>query len=256
MNIGATNNYNLVFNLSKGEYFKWAAYDDVLLPDFISRCMELLKADESIILGHSKTTKIDEQGQCIGTYDFSNKITSHKTHIRFGYLINERHNSWVNIFGIIRKNVLKKTSLFKQCIGADRILLAELSLYGKFKEVPDYLFSRRSHGEAYTEKMNQLKVDNNQAKLGWWSKKGIKNFPTVKMFIEYIRSVNKSKLKRTEMLLCHFEIIKWFLKEGWLLTLYDTLTNIFGGSRVRYILSTQIDQIHNITRYRLGFGGG
>src|SRR5438270_1690210 len=40
-NIGANSNYNGVFRRSSGEYFKWAAHDDVLAPEFIYECVKL-----------------------------------------------------------------------------------------------------------------------------------------------------------------------------------------------------------------------
>ena len=36
-NRGASWNFNNTFHLSQGEYFKWAAHDDVLLPRYFSR---------------------------------------------------------------------------------------------------------------------------------------------------------------------------------------------------------------------------
>jgi glycosyltransferase involved in cell wall biosynthesis len=38
-NIGAAPNYNEVFRHSSGQYFKWAAHDDVLAPEFIGECV-------------------------------------------------------------------------------------------------------------------------------------------------------------------------------------------------------------------------
>ena len=42
MNIGVAGNFNQVFRLSSGEFFKWAAYDDLCAPDFLFRCVEVL----------------------------------------------------------------------------------------------------------------------------------------------------------------------------------------------------------------------
>src|SRR4051794_35048945 len=39
-NIGATQNYNRVFELASGEYFKWASHDDECHPSLIRRCLE------------------------------------------------------------------------------------------------------------------------------------------------------------------------------------------------------------------------
>ena len=49
-NLGAAWNYNRVFELSYGEYFKWAAHDDYCAPSFFERCVEALDRDRNIIL--------------------------------------------------------------------------------------------------------------------------------------------------------------------------------------------------------------
>ena len=49
-NRGASKNFGLVFELASGEYFKWAAYDDVLMPDFLTECVALLDDDPSAVL--------------------------------------------------------------------------------------------------------------------------------------------------------------------------------------------------------------
>src|SRR5262245_45018612 len=36
-NLGAAANYNRVFDLSTGVYFKWAAHDDIVLPTFVTK---------------------------------------------------------------------------------------------------------------------------------------------------------------------------------------------------------------------------
>src|SRR5687768_11755331 len=49
INYGIAFNFNNVFRLSSGRYFKWAASDDVCAPDFLSRCVEILDRDASIV---------------------------------------------------------------------------------------------------------------------------------------------------------------------------------------------------------------
>ena len=62
VNRGAAHNFTRVFQLSRGEYFKWAAADDLCHPDFLQRCVELLDAKPEVVCCHSHTTKIDAQG--------------------------------------------------------------------------------------------------------------------------------------------------------------------------------------------------
>ena len=45
-NLGAAWNYNRVFELSYGEYFKWAAHDDFCGPAFFERCVDALDRDK------------------------------------------------------------------------------------------------------------------------------------------------------------------------------------------------------------------
>ena len=49
---------------------------------------------------------------------------------------------------MIRTDALRKTRLFPRYQGGDKRPLGELSLYGKFVEVPEFLLLRRFHEEA------------------------------------------------------------------------------------------------------------
>src|SRR5947207_10432807 len=39
-NIGASGNYNRVFELARGDFFKWASHDDECHPSLVRRCLE------------------------------------------------------------------------------------------------------------------------------------------------------------------------------------------------------------------------
>src|SRR5262245_39989679 len=63
-NIGATKNYNRVFDLARGEFFKWASHDDECHPSLVRRCMEQFQqAPPSAVLVYSKADIIDDFGQ-------------------------------------------------------------------------------------------------------------------------------------------------------------------------------------------------
>src|SRR5262245_34163763 len=42
-NIGLARNYNQVFTMSCGEYFKWADHDDMCRPTFLMKCVQALE---------------------------------------------------------------------------------------------------------------------------------------------------------------------------------------------------------------------
>ena len=65
-NIGCDPNFNRVFSLSRGKYFKWAAFDDVCAPNFLEVCLEVLDNEPQVILCYPKTKLIDLEGKFLG----------------------------------------------------------------------------------------------------------------------------------------------------------------------------------------------
>src|SRR2546426_3933600 len=63
------------------------------------------------------------------------------------------------MYGLTRKDVVRRTTLLGSYFGADIVLLAELVLYGAFWEVPEFLFYRRfpQAGHSRVTNINQLK---------------------------------------------------------------------------------------------------
>src|SRR5678816_531573 len=63
-NIGATKNYNRVFELAHGEFFKWASHDDECHSSLVRRCVEQFdQASPSTVLVYPKADIIDDLGQ-------------------------------------------------------------------------------------------------------------------------------------------------------------------------------------------------
>ena len=225
-NIGGPSNYNRVFELSSSKYFKWAAYDDVLAPEFLRKCVNVLDNDPSIILCHSKTGRIDKDGNLLDYYNrgMLKRISSPRPHERFGDLITRCYTT-CPIFGVFRTNSLAKTSLQGSYIGADRNLLAEIGLMGRIYQIPECLFFWRDHPDSYTSIFygsysNQMAtLDPNRLRMetSWWSKQDSTSFTHWKNCIEYLRSVNRVSLSLFEKLLCDAQIFRWFAREGWLL---------------------------------------
>jgi len=68
-NVGAVANYERVYRLAGGQYFKWAAHDDVLRPTFVQRCVELLDKEPSAVLAYPRAEFIDGSSRFIKPYD-------------------------------------------------------------------------------------------------------------------------------------------------------------------------------------------
>ena len=235
LNLGAPPNYNRTVKLSKGKYFKWAAADDEHKRDYLQKCVAILEKDQSIVLCHSKTaSRIDETGVITGTYDHSMRIGSQNRYQRFADLISIMSNPCWTVFGVIRKEILERTPLHGDYRGADANLLAELSLYGRLYELPDYLFLRRDHEETYTRKYcSGTKFRKKQEltqQLSWWSTKTWVNDTNFKNFIEFFKSIDRVPLSPVEKILCYREIFKWLGREGWKLLGNDVEKYLLGSS--------------------------
>ena len=149
-NVGVELNFNHVFELSTGEYFKWASADDLCKPEHLALCLDVLDNDDTVVLAYPKTRFIDENGRALDINDPGWDLRSEAAHQRLRYVIRASH--WVNPhYGLIRASELAKTRLMPAYPGGDYRLLAELSLRGKFAEIPQYLFFRRLHPGASSQ---------------------------------------------------------------------------------------------------------
>lgn len=143
-NIGLAANFNLVFRMSDTQYFRWATSDDVSLPDFQKRCIDCLDGDRGIVLAYTTTRFIDEHGSRVDRLDRGLDLSSDDPAERLRLILEA--GSWVNaVLGVIRSDALAKTGLMPSYSSGDFGLLGELSLLGKFHELPECQFLRRLH---------------------------------------------------------------------------------------------------------------
>jgi glycosyltransferase involved in cell wall biosynthesis len=163
-NLGSAKNYRRVFELSSGQYFRWATYDDLSGPESLSRCIEVLDREPSVVLAYPKTKLIDEWGNVTSEYEDGLNIQSPRASERFVHLI-QKVRLCNAVYGLIRANVLKRTALIGNYIASDSALLAELTLYGKFWEIPEFLFYRRFHPNDTSRKKTSELVEFHDPKI-------------------------------------------------------------------------------------------
>jgi len=207
-NSGASKNYNYVFRQSKGKYFKWAAHDDICAPTYMEKCIETLNKNESVILCYSLTTKIDNQGEKIELYGDDLNLDDLNPARRFKKYLFRKKGLCNPVFGVIRSDVLRKTSLIGNYNGSDIILLGHLSLLGKFYEIPDYLFFRRMHKNA------SASSNPNPGDLAAWydpNKKAKMILPNWRRYYEFIKIILNMNMKYSDQLHCLIVMQKWFI---------------------------------------------
>lgn len=165
VNQGSAWNYGRSFALARGEYFKWAAHDDLCAPTFLARCVEVLDKRPDVAWCHSRSAHIDIHGEILpGTEneEISYVASEGALHAgqpprptrqaatasrRFEAVLLGGSGS-LDIYGLVRAEVMRKTSLHLPYYGADKVFIAELCLLGRFYEIPEVLFFCRVHPEA------------------------------------------------------------------------------------------------------------
>jgi glycosyltransferase involved in cell wall biosynthesis len=150
-NLGLGRNFRRGLELATGQYFKWATHDDPLDPEFLARCVEVLDRDPSVVLAYPRTKLIDAAGAVISEYDNRLHLPHPTAAARFTAL-HERLGLCNAQLGVIRTEVLRRIAPYGTYVASDICLLAELTLYGKFWEVPEFLFFRRLHEDASSRK--------------------------------------------------------------------------------------------------------
>ena len=143
-NLGAARNYNRLVDAARGRYFKWAGYDDLLRPAHLRRCLEVLDAEPEVVLTYPRTDIIDGAGEIVRQHDDNLHLGSPDPVERVRHFA--RSFTLCNpCFGVIRRDVLLRTSLVQPFVSSDIPLLVELALLGQWHEVPERLFLRRIH---------------------------------------------------------------------------------------------------------------
>lgn len=207
-NIGASANYNRVFELGRGLYFKWAAHDDLLAPTYLERCVEVLDSHPDVVLAYSQAKAIDDKGDVIKIYPGKHHFNSPVPRERFYEFVLDPHPV-VAVFGLMRREVLGRTRLIGKYAGSDRPLLSELSLLGKFYEVPEFLFFYRFH-----EEQSWGGNKSAQAQQAWYDprRSGKMTFPQWRLLREHLRSIERSPVGMADRASCYLYMGYWMLK--------------------------------------------
>ncbi|MEM9710211.1 MAG: glycosyltransferase family 2 protein [Pseudomonadota bacterium] len=159
-NIGAAANYNLGFERARGHYIKWAAHDDLLSSNFLSRTVDILDRDPETGIAFGATAFIDEDGQPSEGDGIMPENLSEDPAVRFRRALYQGGHSFP-IFGLFRAEDLARTTLHRKYYGSDRALFCEMNLLGKLRIDPDATFKYRWHAA------QSVKIADSQQKSIW-----------------------------------------------------------------------------------------
>jgi glycosyltransferase involved in cell wall biosynthesis len=167
-NRGAAWNFTRTFELARGEYFKWQAHDDLCETTFLEKCVAVLDADPSVVLCHTRSAVIDCLGNLapedpaswrrtgegvilppVGDALTVRELDAATPAVRYAGVLLK--TIWCfEMFGVVRRSVMQQTGKLRAYRAAEKVFLAELSLRGRFHEVPEVLFLSRRHADQFS----------------------------------------------------------------------------------------------------------
>lgn len=227
-NLGAHGNFNRVVELAQGKYFKWAAHDDLLAPEYIRRCVDVLESDGTVALAHSLTRLIDKHGERIvelpgdGHYiddetggviyaglDAADRpLDSADAGERFDAVINR--TGWVyDIFGVMRLDVLRSVPLFADFYGDDLRILADIAVRGRIVIVPELLFFNRRHPK---QSVSNMVAENKMAWAAPNSKRNSAFRYRWERLKSFMRIATYSRLTLRERLTCARALLRYYVR--------------------------------------------
>lgn len=164
-NEGSAANWDRVVELAGGTYFKWLAADDLIAPAYLERCVAILDRHPDVVLVTPRIELIDADGRPLvrvrGTNRYSaphgetlpeprstvTSLASRSALRRFrGVVVFLREpDIAANAMSLIRSDALRSTMLFEPYVGSDKVVLAQLSLVGRFGSCAETLSAWRIH---------------------------------------------------------------------------------------------------------------
>jgi glycosyltransferase involved in cell wall biosynthesis len=221
-NLGAAPNFNRTFELSSAPLFQCGGCDDVYEPTFLERCIAVLEQDPGAVLCHTSAKVIGDNGEPLQCTPQRNCFIDsygdlvmgpEREHMGASPRAEERFREilwWATwclpLFGVMRRAVLAQTRLHGNYFGADKVLLAELALRGRFHQLDDELFCKRIHRGCTYYKSTQEKAEHDSE-----DPRGI---PQLNMIRDYLRMILAADLAASERLHCMITVLGMTRRHG------------------------------------------
>lgn len=235
-NLGASKNFNCLFGLSLGKYFKWAAHDDMIAPDFLEKCVKIMENNPDIVLTYAKTLAINEFKNTQEKIPYELALTEDSAAERFKHFMKVfRYDALAcdPIMGLMRSEAFREVRPLGKFIASDMILLCEMALRGKFYEIGEHIYIKRIH-----PLMSRKKNPTVQEMARWFDPSAdIKiQFPQWRLLKEYLLVISEAPISFFAKSFCYYEIIRW--------TIFTSKT--FGADVVKAAI-----QVYRIVQFRL-----
>jgi glycosyltransferase involved in cell wall biosynthesis len=232
-NIGLINNNIRTKQLAHGTFFRWIGDDDLLLPNYVSRCLEEFADDERLILVTTQLAYTGPNGNTETLGYHGKSLQSEDPATRFAEwlrLLNESHMLIDPLYGLLRKAAVASIPIRNMPRG-DEVLAAKMALTGPWGHVPEVLGHRHWHAERLTHVARKLDLHPWQA-----------HFANVLQCRELLAYLRQAELTPSERRRAQAAVGRLYLRRHWATAVHrsrrlGSLTRSMGdtGRRARQV---------------------
>jgi glycosyltransferase involved in cell wall biosynthesis len=156
-NVGANENFNRAFRFSCGEYFMFASGHDLWAPTYLSRCVEVLESDATVVHCNSVAQRMSQDGK-----EFGRTFRQIDTR-RFGPCVRAILVHWQVFcflsYAVMRSSAMRQTRLsVPGVLAPDHIFGYELALLGPTAIVAEPLFFMRDNRGEGSRPINRVQA--------------------------------------------------------------------------------------------------
>jgi glycosyltransferase involved in cell wall biosynthesis len=143
-NAGQIANFNRVFTLSTGRYFRWMGAGDTIAPGYASACVATLDAEPGTVVVTTRFTYVCADGSTLDAGGHAgpsdpDRVGRLREILR---LLNGGYLAIDPVYGMLRRSALEGTALLRPQVFTDQLLTVELALAGTFGIIPQVLATR------------------------------------------------------------------------------------------------------------------
>jgi O-antigen/teichoic acid export membrane protein len=130
-NIGPNRNFEFCRSMAVGDYFMWAASDDLIDPGYVEECVAELRSDPDLALVAGRVVYATGEGSERAASTCQLEAADYRQRLR-KYFDDVSDNGV--FYGVYRCHLIRDCRM-RNMLGADWILLAEVALQGKVRTI-------------------------------------------------------------------------------------------------------------------------
>jgi glycosyltransferase involved in cell wall biosynthesis len=145
--LGLVGNWRRCFELARervphAAYFAWTSDHDAWHPRWLEAMVGELDVHPEAVLAYPLAVRVDPRGELL-QHPWSFDTAGLRTPLERFRAASRRMVAGDMIYGLARVDGLERVGAFPLSLMPDRLLLAQLSLLGEFRQVPEALWQRR-----------------------------------------------------------------------------------------------------------------